>query len=188
MSSNKVLFEYSLAFELWAMKRCFLLPLMKLAPHGTDQLWHWMWGTQRISSLFIDTSCPNSSLASEWSNEGAGAAAECGAFLAGAGASQWSHHRIWDQVLRESKWERTAVWMAPDAIPALSAGAGHCATVWGHSRLPVYHSLFLITTSTTSASRLQPRSLLISFLCHTSENTGIIFFQFFNMIVRYRML
>lgn len=117
MSSNRVLFEYSLAFELWALKRCFLLPLMKLAPHGTDQLWHWMWGTQRISSLFIDTSCPNSSLASEWSNEGAGAAAECGAFLAGAGASQWSHHRIWNQVLRESKWERTVVWMAPDAIP-----------------------------------------------------------------------
>lgn len=72
---------------------------------------------------------------------------------------------------------------------ALSAGAGHCAIVCGHSRLPVYRSLCLITTSTTSASRLQPRSLLISFLCHTGENIGsIYFFQFLNMIVRYRIL
>lgn len=156
MSSNRVLFEYSLAFELWALKRCFLLPLMKLAPHGTDQLWHWMWGTQRISSLFIDTSCPNSSLASEWSNEGAGAAAECGAFLAGAGASQWSHHRIWNQVLRESKWERTAVWMAPDAIPGTVCwcwSLRYCLWPFQTSCLPfavlnnhLHHLCFTITT------------------------------------------
>lgn len=62
---------------------------------------------------------------------------------------------------------------------ALPATAGHFTTMWGHSRIHVYYWLCLIPTSTTSASRWQSRSLYSSFLCHTSESIGSIFFSVF---------
>lgn len=104
MSSNKVLFEYSLPPELWAALRKGAFFYL----NETGAAWNWSAVTfeaRHLFSLFIDTSRPNSSLAGERSHEGARAAAECGALLAGARASQRGHHRVRDQVLRESKYQ-----------------------------------------------------------------------------------
>lgn len=176
MSSNKVLFEYSLAFELWAMKRCFLLPLMKLAQHGTDQLWHWMWGTQWISSLFIDTL-----LVQTAPSQVSGVMKE--RVLQRSVELSWQEPEHPNGVITEYEikyYEKVSgreLRCEQRLMPswALSGSAGHFTTIWGHSKIHVYHLLCLITTPTTSASWLQSRSLFSSLLCHTSERIGSIF-------------
>lgn len=149
---------------------------MKLAQHGTDQWWHLIRGIQCLFSLFIDTSCPNSSLASERSHEGASAAAQCGAFLAGARASQWSHHRIWDQVLRESKYREQEMYHARCVSPVVLL---HCRlklvilpTLWRYFRIlrlvSFDHSLL--------ETMIQYYNFCVLNFCYTNENIPLVIY------------
>lgn len=149
---------------------------VKLAQHGTDQLWHLIWGIQWIFSLFIDTSCPNSSLASERSNEGASATAERGAFLAGAGASQWSHHGVWNQVLRESKCEGREMYRAVRLRPPF------CAAHWGGPYARCWGTSGFIVIAIVPESPVRYYNFCVLTFCYTNENIPLAVYLFIQFL------